>query len=214
MQANLTGQQTGALSAGYGQALKGALDEAQLMNLAAKTQADIAKQEQDLGIAGAGALTKAGAERQKYQQSLLDAPLSMAKEASSLMKGLTLPVDQTKTAVGPKSKDYYQPSDAQRLGGLATFLGSAAGGKGIDVFKNNMAGLFDYLSGKRDIIDLGGGIEMKFDTKTNAPYIVGGSNYLATDDPMSQIYQDAGFVMDETGTYYDPQYEYSSNFGG
>jgi hypothetical protein len=217
MQANLTGQQTGALSAGYGQALKGALDEAQLMNLAAKTQADIAKQEQDLGIAGAGALTKAGAERQKYEQSLLDAPLAIAKEASGLMRGLALPLDQTKTATGPKSKDYYQSSDAQRLGGLATFLGSAAGGKGIDVFKNNMTGLFDYLSGKRDIIDLGGGVQMKFDTKTGSPYIQGGSDYLAVDDPMQQIYKDAGYISDETGILYNPnlQYdEYNFNYAG
>ena len=217
IQANLTGQQTGALSAGYSQALKGALDEAQLMNAAAKTQADIAKQEQDLGIAGAGALTKTGAERQKYEQSLLDAPLAIAKEASGLMRGQTIPVDQTKTFTGPKTKDYYQLSDAQRLGGLATFLGSAAGGKGMDVFKNNMAGLFDYLSGKRDIIDLGGGVQMKFDTRTNAPYIQGGSGYLETDDPMIQIYKDAGYIPDETGILYDPnlQYdEYNFNYGG
>jgi hypothetical protein len=204
MQANLTGQQTGALSAGYGQALKGALDEAQLMNAAAKTQADIAKQEQDLGIAGAGALTKAGAERQKYEQSLLDAPLAIAKEASGLMRGLALPVDQTKTFTGPKTKDYYQMSDAQRLGGVMTFLGSAAAGKGMDVFKNAGSTLLKYLKGEQDDIDLGGGLKMKFDQATGAPYIQGGSGYLATDDPMSQIYKDAGFMQDETGTYYLP----------
>jgi hypothetical protein len=129
IQATLTGQQTGALSAGYGQALKGALDEAQLMNAAAKTQADIAKQEQELGIAGAGALTKAGAERQKYQQSILDAPLSMAKEASSLMRGLTMPVDQTKTATGPKTRDYYQQSDLGKLAGVLSMIGGAKEGK-------------------------------------------------------------------------------------
>lgn len=129
MQANLTGQQTGALSAGYGQALKGALDEAQLMNAAAKTQADIAKQEQDLGIAGAGALTKAGAERQKYQQSLLDAPLAIAKEASGLMRGLTLPVDQTKTFTGPKTRDYYQMSDFDKIAGTLSLIGGAKEGK-------------------------------------------------------------------------------------
>lgn len=129
MQANLTGQQTGALSAGYGQALKGALDEAQLMNATAKTQADIAKQEQDLGILGAGALTKAGAERQKYEQSLLDAPLSMAKEASGLMRGLAIPVDQTKTFSGPKTRDYYQQSDLGKMAGVLSLIGGAREGK-------------------------------------------------------------------------------------
>jgi hypothetical protein len=129
MQANLTGQQTGALSAGYGQALKGALDEAQLMNATAKTQADIAKQEQDLGILGAGALTKAGAERQKYEQSLLDAPLSMAKEASGLMRGLAIPVDQTNTFSGPKTRDYYQQSDLGKMAGVLSLIGGAREGK-------------------------------------------------------------------------------------
>jgi hypothetical protein len=129
MQANLTGQQTGALSAGYGQALKGALDEAQLMNAAAKTQADIAKQEQDLGLLGAGALTKAGAERQKYEQSLLDAPLAIAKEASGLMRGLTIPVDQTKTFSGPKTRDYYQQSDLGKMAGVLSLIGGAREGK-------------------------------------------------------------------------------------
>ena len=178
IQANLTGQQTGALSAGYGQALKGALDEAQLMNAAAKTQADIAKQEQELGIAGAGALTKAGAEQQKYQQSLLDAPLSIAKEASGLMRGLTMPVDQTKTAVGPKSKDYYQNSDVQRASALATLLGSAAKGTGFDSLKSILSrqseGLSNFLSGKSNYLDLGGGIAMSVDKNGN-PVISGGT---------------------------------------
>jgi hypothetical protein len=178
MQANLTGQQTGALSAGYGQALKGALDEAQLMNAAAKTQADIAKQEQDLGIAGAGALTKAGAERQKYEQSLLDAPLAIAKEASGLMRGLTLPVDQTKTFTGPKTKDYYQNSDVQRASALATLLGSAAKGTGFDSLKSILSrqseGLSNFLSGKSNYLDLGGGIAMSVDKNGN-PVISGGT---------------------------------------
>jgi hypothetical protein len=129
VQGNLTGMQTGALQKGYSEAMKGALDEAQLQNLAAKTQADIAKQEQELGIAGAGALTKAGAERQKYEQSRLDAPLAIAKEASGLMRGLTIPVDQTKTYTGPKTRDYYQQSDFDKTAGVLSLIGGAKVGK-------------------------------------------------------------------------------------
>jgi len=205
MQANLTGQQTGALSAGYGQALKGALDEAQLMNAAAKTQADIAKQEQDLGIAGAGALTKAGAERQKYEQSLLDAPLSMAKEASSLMKGLTLPVDQTKTAVGPKSKDYYQMSDAQRAGALVSFLGSAAKGTGFDTLKSLLSGgsyesLSNFLSGKSNYLDLGGGLAMSLDKNGN-PSFSGGTGPEADSRSNDELYESWGLTQDADGNW-------------
>ena len=44
IQTGLTGQQYGALSKGYSEALKGALDEAQLQNLAAQTQGKLAQQ--------------------------------------------------------------------------------------------------------------------------------------------------------------------------
>ena len=200
IQANLTGQQTGALSAGYGQALKGALDEAQLMNTAAKTQAEIAKQEQELGIAGAGALTKAGAEQQKYQQSLLDAPLSIAKEASGLMRNLTMPVDQTKTAVGPKSKDYYQQSDAQRAAALATFLGSAAKGTGFDTLKSILGrsteGLSNFLSGKSNYLDLGGGIAMSVDKNGN-PTISGGTPAEADARSNDELFESWGFAKSD-----------------
>jgi hypothetical protein len=204
IQAGLTGQQYGALSKGYSEALKGALDEAQLQNLAAKTQADIAKQEQELGIAGAGALTKAGAERQKYQQSVLDAPLSIAKEASGLMRGQTIPVDQTKTFVGPKSKDYYQMSDAQRIGNLVTFLGSAAAGTGFNALTNAITGsgggdsLSNYLSGKSNYLDLGGGVALSFD-KSGTPTILGSSlgNISEADLPSNQaLWESWGFRPD------------------
>lgn len=130
VQSNLTGLQTGALQKGYSEALKGALDEAQLQNLTAKTQADIAKQEQELGIAGAGALTKAGAERQKYEQSVLDAPLSIAKEASGLMRGQSIPTDQTKTFVGPKP-GVYSKSGLENIIGIGAILGAAQQGSAL-----------------------------------------------------------------------------------
>jgi hypothetical protein len=209
VQGNLTGAQSGALSAGFSQAMKGALDEAQLQNLAAKTQADIAKQEQELGIAGAGALTKAGAERQKYQQSLLDAPLAVAKEASGLMRGQTIPVDQTKTFVGPKSKDYYQMSDAQRLGNLVTFLGSAAAGSGFDAIAGALRGgaggesLSNYLAGRSSTLDLGGGIKLGFDPVSGNAFVSGASwqgDDLASNQDLIESW---GFDVDNpTGTNY------------
>ena len=210
VQGNLTGAQSGALSAGFSQAMKGALDEAQLQNLTAKTQADIAKQEQELGIAGAGALTKAGAERQKYQQSLLDAPLSVAKEASGLMRGQTIPVDQTKTFVGPKSKDYYQMSDAQRLGNLVTFLGSAAAGSGFDAIAGALRGgaggesLSNYLSGRGSTLDLGGGIKLGFDPVSGAAFVSGTS--LQGDDLVSNedLLADWGFLQNTEGDWIYP----------
>jgi hypothetical protein len=127
IQAGLTGQQYGALSKGYSEALKGALDEAQLQNLTAGTQGKLAAQELESGLAGVGALTKAGAERQAYEQSLLDAPLRTATSASGLMRGFTVPETQTQTFVGPKA-GAYQLSDYQNILGILSLIGSGYGG--------------------------------------------------------------------------------------
>lgn len=124
VQANLTGQQYGALSAGYQNALKAALDEAQLQGQAAKTQADIAAQEQALGLKGAGALTQAGAERQKYEQAKLDFPLTQATNVSGLLRGYQVPISGTETYVGPR-QGVYGPSVLSNIGTLTGILGSA-----------------------------------------------------------------------------------------
>ncbi len=135
IQAGLTGQQYGALSKGYSEALKGALDEAQLQNLTAGTQGKLAQQELDTGLTGAGALTKAGAERQAYEQSLLDAPLKTATAASGLMRGFTVPQSQRETFVGPKAGS-YSTSDLNSILGVMSVLGATKEGSAGSNFYN------------------------------------------------------------------------------
>ena len=143
-QANLTGQQYGALSKGYGEALKGALDEAQLQNLVAGTQGKLSQQELEMGLTGAGALTKAGAERQGYEQSLLDQPLKTATAASNLMRGYTVPGNQTVTFTGPKAGAYQTSGLADILQAMSV-VGSAAGGTGLKTITDFGGTLADYL---------------------------------------------------------------------
>ena len=123
MQRNLMGQQYGALSSGYQNAMKAAMEELQLQNQAAQTQAQIAGKEQELGLTGAGALTKAGAEKQAYEQSLLDYPLKTATTAAGLMRGYQMPTTQTETFVGPKA-GLYQTSDLANILGVLSTLGA------------------------------------------------------------------------------------------
>jgi hypothetical protein len=146
VQAGLTGQQYGALSKGYSDALKGALDEAQLQNLAAGTQGKLAQQELDMGLTGAGALTKAGAERQAYQQSLLDQPLKTATSAAGLMRGYTVPGSQTSTFTGPKA-GAYQTSGLQDILGTMAAVGSVDGGTGLKTITGIGGDLANYLKG-------------------------------------------------------------------
>lgn len=127
VQATLTGQQYGALSKGYEGALKAAIDEMTGQTAAAKAQSDIAAREQELGLTGAQAQIKAGAERQKYQQSILDYPLLQAKNVSDLMRGYQTPISSTQQYKGPRP-GAYQQSPLATATGLIGVLGSAAAG--------------------------------------------------------------------------------------
>jgi len=158
IQSGLTGQQYGALSKGYSDAMKGALDEAQLQNLVAGTQGKLSQQELEMGLTGAGALTKAGAERQAYEQSLLDQPLKTATAASNLMRGYTVPGNQTVTFTGPKA-GAYQKSDLELLLGGISMAGSADGGKGLSKIGEFGSGLADYF---KKLATSGGGSDTAY----------------------------------------------------
>lgn len=127
MQANLTGQQYGALSKGYEGALKAAIDEMQGQTAASRAQSEIAGREQELGLTGASALTKGGAERQKYEQSILDYPLSQAANVAGLMRGYQVPISSQQRFVGPEA-GAYQTSPLATATGLLGVLGSATAG--------------------------------------------------------------------------------------
>jgi hypothetical protein len=102
-----------------------------LQNQAALTQGKLAGQEQELGLTGAGALTKAGGELQKYQQSILDAPALNAKNASDLLRGYTLPTDQTVKFVGPDPGS-YGTSDLSQILGIGSMLGGVQKNNSMD----------------------------------------------------------------------------------
>jgi len=127
LQSNLTGQQYGALDKGYNAAVTAALNNAQLQNQAARTQGDLAGQEQSLGLTGAGALTKAGTEQQAYEQSLIDAPLKTATNVSQLMRGYTVPGTTVAEEKGPLSKEYYAGSPLAQTLGVGASLASMFG---------------------------------------------------------------------------------------
>jgi hypothetical protein len=111
------------LASGYNTSLDALLKEQQNQTQAGKLQADIAGQEQALGLGGAGALRQAGAERQKYEQSVLESPMTTASNVASLLRGYTLPSDKTQTVVKPGQQGQYGLSDFQKIGNLAMLLG-------------------------------------------------------------------------------------------
>jgi len=123
VQSNLTGQQYGALSSGYKSAVDQAIQNAQLENLAAKTQADIAAQEQNLGLTGAGAMTKAGSEQQAFEQAKIDAPLKNATNVAALLRNYNVPTTVKEDYKGPMA-GVYGTSPLATLTGLLSLVGS------------------------------------------------------------------------------------------
>lgn len=129
VQSNLTGQQYGALSKGYQSALDAALKELDLQRLAGVQQESLAKTEQGLGLAGAQALTKAGAERQAYEQAQIDAPLTRALNVAKLMSGYQVPMSTSTTAIRPAQQGEMGLSGMQKISTIGSLFGAASEGK-------------------------------------------------------------------------------------
>lgn len=188
MQSNLTGQQYGALSKGYGDALKASLDELQLQNEAARTQLGAAEKAQELGLTEAGALTKAGAERQAFEQAKLDYPLKTALEAAGLMRGMQVPTTQTETREGPLP-GAYETSDLANILGILTALGSIRTSGGSSVGG-------DFLSW------VGGGLKQLLPSDWSnlfgGGFTVEPSEFVGQNESGIPIYFDA-----QSGKYYD-----------
>jgi len=122
MQSNLTGQQYGALSKAYNDAVNAAKSQSELQNNAAITQGNLATAAQTSALKGTEALNTAGARNQTYNQSVLDFPLTNATNAAGVLRGYAVPQSQTWT--GPKAGS-YQLSPLQQILGVGTLLGSA-----------------------------------------------------------------------------------------
>jgi hypothetical protein len=129
VQSTLTGQQQGALTSGYNQALQAALQNAQQKTSAAQTQGMLAKTQQDLGLAGINAQMGAGAQQQALEQARINAPLQNAINASALMRGYNVPIGTTETFTGPKAGVYAQ-SPLSQIAGSASLVGALFGGQG------------------------------------------------------------------------------------
>jgi len=123
--ANLAGKQGELLSSGYENAVKNLLQEQQNQTQAGKLQSDLATQAQTLGLNESSALRNAGAERQKYEQQKIEAPLITAGNVASLLRGYAVPTDKTSTTVKPGQQGQFGLSDFQKIGTLASLLGGA-----------------------------------------------------------------------------------------
>jgi hypothetical protein len=92
----LAGQRAGLMSKGYQDAIANAFKQAQEERQAAAAQGELATLAQTLGLREVGALTGAGAEKQAYEQSIIDAPLKTAMNVQGLTAWLHGAADRTR----------------------------------------------------------------------------------------------------------------------
>jgi len=123
MQANLTGQQMGALQTGYTQA--GTLAQNDLTRALQSGQAfgNLGAQQQGLGLGGLNALSTFGGQQQAQGQKLLDYPMAQTQAFAKLMQGYQIPTGEVKQTVGPVS-GAYSNSPLSQISSLLTGLGS------------------------------------------------------------------------------------------
>lgn len=202
LQSNLTGQQYGALSSGFQNAVQNAISQGQLQNQAAQTQGTLAGQEQQLGLTGAGAMTKAGAEQQAFEQAKIDAPLKQATNAAALMRGYQVPTSVTEKFHGPIS-GVYGLSPLSQITGLGALFGSAfntPSGGGVPYGQKALDYVLDMFKTKPSGQQTGGGT---IDANGN-PIYGGGA---VVNDPLGgnypEYYQDTSDIANSWEDYYN-----------
>lgn len=204
-QRNLTGQQAAALQAGFSEAQKTALGELPFLVQAGQQQLSGAKLGQELGLTGAGALTKAGAEKQAYEQSLRDYPLQTATTAAGLLRGYPIQLDETKTRVGPGQAGQYQKSPLENVLGLVSMLGAASGATtigpdGKPVQSPLGAGLNRLVDIGKGILGGFGGTSFTIDPKEFIGAATEGGPGLYFDRDTYQYYDSSGNLVPISGS--------------
>jgi hypothetical protein len=159
--ANLAGEQGKLLASGYNNAVEALLKEQQNQTQAGKLQSDLATQAQTLGLNESEALRKAGAEKQKYEQQRLEAPLTVASNVSGLLRGYSVPKDTSQTTVKPGTLGQFGMSDFDKVGTLLSLVGGADAKGNLPGFNASQSENIRKLIGK--------GIK-GFDDYFNNPY--------------------------------------------
>jgi hypothetical protein len=161
VQSNLTGQQSELMYKGYQDAIANAFKQAQEQRQGAAAQGELATLAQTLGLREVDALTGAGAEKQAYEQSIIDAPLKTAMNVQALLRGYTVPQTELETYVGPGEQGQYQQSDLANIMGILSLIGAAGGARAtpqggagaIETAGAGLADAFDFVVDKLPSID-------------------------------------------------------------
>lgn len=127
MQANLMGQQQGALATGYNQAMQNAQTDLARTLQSGQALGSIGSQQNALAQSGLQALSTLGGQQQALGQRMLDNPMLQAQNFSRLMQGYTMPMGQVQQQVAPGQQGQFTNSPLSQIAGLGTMLAALMG---------------------------------------------------------------------------------------
>jgi hypothetical protein len=127
MQANLTGQQYGALNTGYQNAMQSAQADLNRQLQAGQGMGNIATQQYQIGSGGLNTLSSLGALQQAQGQRQLDYPMTQAQNYANLLHGLNIPTGQVQQTVAPGQQGQFTNSPLSQIAGLGTLLAAISG---------------------------------------------------------------------------------------
>jgi hypothetical protein len=127
MQANLTGQQYGALNTGYQNAMQSAQADLNRQLQAGQGMSNVAQQQYQIGSGGLNTLSSLGASQQAQGQRQLDYPMVQAQNYANLLQGLNIPTGQVQQTVSPGQQGQYTNSPLSQIAGLGSLLAAISG---------------------------------------------------------------------------------------
>ena len=126
MQANLTGQQYGALNTGYQNAMSQASTDLNRQLQAGQGLGNVATEQYNIGTGGLNELSTLGAQQQQQGQKQLDYPMLQAQNYAKLFP-VSVPTGTTQQTTGPGTAGQYGLSPLSQITGLLTGLGGMMG---------------------------------------------------------------------------------------
>jgi len=128
IQAALTGQQYGALSQGYKDALSAAQTDLSRGVSAGQGLTNTANIQSNIGLSGLKNLSDLGALEQAQGQRILDQPMDNAQKFAKLLQGYTIPTGSTSQVTAPGQQGQFTNSPLSQIAGLIAALGALSQG--------------------------------------------------------------------------------------
>ena len=124
MQANLTGQQYGALNTGYQNAMTNAGADLNRTLQSGQALGNLGTQQNQTSLAGLNELNTLGGVQQLQGQKLLDQPMASAQNFAKLMQGYSIPTGSTSQTIAPGTQGNYANSPLSQIAGLGSLFAS------------------------------------------------------------------------------------------